>query len=243
VEALPSLSVVVKVEDQNVVVRAVGDNVAESTEVHFVRHELFSSDDAYSGTKVAFWKDGGNVTVVVHDNDFAGVSISKVTAGGVSDTVAVREGGVNGSYTLELDSAPLDKVFIQAFVNEARRAGCVSDGGSVNKHQLEPAANDHVFREGRRYRRGDGIRECTTCRTRLDSVNLQFFKIAGSENNDTAGRSIMIDAMGPVRGPVFAKIPSENNQPMDIDVSSFVNDAIFTLASEVVITIDFGAPG
>ncbi len=63
-------------------------------------------------------------------------------------------------------------------------------------------------------------------RVRLGLVNLQLFEIAGSENNGTAGRSIMIDAMGPVRGPVFAKIPSENSQPMDIDVTSFVNDAI-----------------
>ncbi len=87
------------------------------------------------------------MTVVVHDNDFAGVCINKVTAGGVSDTVAVREGGVNGSYTLVLDSEPVDKVFIQAFVNEG------------NELFL------HDFREGRHYGRGDGVHECPSCRT------------------------------------------------------------------------------
>ncbi len=84
------------------------------------------------------------MTVVVHDNDFAGVSINRVTAGGVSDTV---EGGVNGSYTLVLDSEPVDKVFIQAFANEGN----------------ELFVND--FREGRHYRRGDGVHECPSCRT------------------------------------------------------------------------------
>ncbi len=43
---------------------------------------------------------------------------------------------------------------------------------------------------------------------RLDSVNLQWFKIAGSENTGAAGSSIMIDAIGSIRDPVFAKIPS-----------------------------------
>jgi hypothetical protein len=92
----------------------------------------FSLDERYNSADCV--ANVGNVTVVVHDNDFAGVSINKVTAGGVSDTVAVREGGVNGSYTLVLDSEPVDNVFIQTFVNEGN----------------EVFVND--FREGRHYR-------------------------------------------------------------------------------------------
>jgi len=97
---------------QQINVSAIDDLVDELTEKHTLWHSTSSADVDYHGSNALFIS-GSNVTATVHDNDFAGVTLKKQSGVGLTDTLTVREGGVNNSYSLVLDSEPTHSVQVR----------------------------------------------------------------------------------------------------------------------------------
>ena len=91
---------------QELAVTAEDNRVDETTEHHTLWHSARSSDRDYNGAGVAF-EQGSNVTVTIFDNDHAAVHLSKRSPSGFSGVIAVREGGVSGSYAVSLPREPM----------------------------------------------------------------------------------------------------------------------------------------
>ena len=89
--------------------------VDEKTEPYIVKHSIVSQDAQYNAVHLTF---GGNVTIEVYDDDYAGVTIEKTSTNGRSDTIGVREGGAYGSYLLVLDSEPTKEFVVHIALEE-----------------------------------------------------------------------------------------------------------------------------
>ncbi len=84
---------------QPVTVSAIDDDVDEGTHNGDLTHVASSTDGNYNGIGI------DDVTATITDNDTAGVTISQTS-------VAATEGGTNGTYTVVLDSEPIDTVTV-----------------------------------------------------------------------------------------------------------------------------------
>jgi len=113
---------------QQVTVSAINDLVDELTEEHTLWHSASSSDVDYHGSNALF-VGGSNITATVHDNDFAGVTLKKQSVVGVTDSLTIREGGANSSYSLVLDSEPTHNVQLSVSIPT----------GSTNQFVASPA--------------------------------------------------------------------------------------------------------
>jgi len=113
---------------QQVTVSAINDLVDELTEEHTLWHSASSSDVDYHGSNALF-VGGSNITATVHDNDFAGVTLKKQSVVGVTDSLTIREGGANSSYSLVLDSEPTHNVQLSVTVPT----------GGINQFVASPA--------------------------------------------------------------------------------------------------------
>lgn len=84
---------------QEVTVSAVNDFVDEEMEFHTLSHTSASAQDIkYQGAGVIF-SSGSNVTVQLKDNDVSAVTLSALN-------VFSRENGVNGTYSISLETHP-----------------------------------------------------------------------------------------------------------------------------------------
>ncbi len=76
---------------QEVVVKAAEDFVDEDVELYYIRHAFSSQYDHAYNDGAATMGYGGNVIISVVNDDFAGVTLRKRSAGGVGDILTVRE--------------------------------------------------------------------------------------------------------------------------------------------------------
>ena len=86
---------------QSVTVAAIDDDVDQGTHTSTITHTAASADGKYNGIGI------GNLVADILDDDTAGVT---VTEGG--GTTAIAEGGATDTYTIELDSEPVNNVVI-----------------------------------------------------------------------------------------------------------------------------------
>ncbi|MEG4045183.1 DUF7948 domain-containing protein, partial [Microcoleus sp. Pol17_C1] len=84
---------------QNVSVTVIDDSIAQGTRSGTISHQSVSTDTQYNNLTIA------PVTATIADNDTAGASISP-------ESTTATEGGVTGSYTLQLNSQPTAPVTI-----------------------------------------------------------------------------------------------------------------------------------
>jgi Beta-propeller repeat/RTX calcium-binding nonapeptide repeat (4 copies) len=162
---------------QNVAVAAVDDNLVEGNHTGAIAHSSTSTDINYNGITIP------GVSVAITDNDTAGVSITP------TNTTAT-EGGVTGSYSVQLNTQPIAPVTINlATGNQIQPITALTftaNNWNVAQTVAVTAVNDNLV-EGNHT--GAIAHSSTSTDINYNGITIPGVSVAITDN-DTAGVSI-----------------------------------------------------
>ncbi|MCW6049980.1 SBBP repeat-containing protein [Lyngbya sp. CCAP 1446/10] len=172
---------------QTVTVSAVDDTVAEtSPHAGPIAHTAISTDANYNGATASFTVNGtaGNaVNANITDNDIAGVTITPATT-------TATEGGVNGSYTVKLNTQPIAPVTINVATGSQIQPITALNFTATNWNVAQTvavAAVDDNLVEGNHT--GAIAHTATSSDVKYNGVTIGGVNVAITDN-DTAGFSV-----------------------------------------------------
>ncbi|MEG5059221.1 SBBP repeat-containing protein [Microcoleus sp. A2-C5] len=206
---------------QTVTVSAVDDTVAEtSPHTGAIAHSAISTDANYNGATASFTVNGtaGNaVNANITDNDIAGVTITPATT-------TATEGGVNGSYTVKLNTQPIAPVTINVATGSQIQPITALNFTATNWNVAQTvavAAVDDNLVEGNHT--GAIAHTATSTDVKYNGVTIGGVNVAITDN-DTAGFSVaptnITATEGGATGSYKIQLTAEPTAPVNISFNT-----------------------